>query len=437
MDETRHPWWMVTAVFDPDGGGSDFAYTEGLAREGRPELHIWGRPSLGDDPGEDWCFSQRDACRILNQAAWRLLDGELAAGDSWEASYDEGFVTARFTVGEPVAADAVDAWGADDAPVLPIAWELVRPPLGPPRPLSREAQKQAVEEYDDIVAGLVPAIVVPPGWELPRAPSWDPGQVYGPRTPLVLARAAQIWQAGSEALESILDRALVVAGHVGVGYAAAVARAAGREPGRVPALDRLERAVESVLGPADASPEHALLVGAVTTALVVEATADLLPDRVVTLGQGVVRTALTWRPLAPDGRWACSDAVAQAVVTLLSSTSGDDLLDAARTWSTHDEGESRWPVLATLWTSAAFGPEVAVQDATSPSRRGRVPSPEVRVRALQASALIQDWVNDLATLLCHRPVFHPRVVDTFLECSRRVPGLAALLDQPLTHGGGT
>ena len=76
--------WQVTAVFDPDGEGQDFAYTVGLFERDLPELHLWARPSLGDDPGADWKFSPHDCCRILNELAWQLIDGELAIGDSWE-----------------------------------------------------------------------------------------------------------------------------------------------------------------------------------------------------------------------------------------------------------------------------------------------------------------------------------------------------------------
>lgn len=130
VDDDREPWWLVTSVFDPDGTGSDFAYTEGLAAVGEPELHLWARPTRGDDPGLDWKLSPRDCCLILNQLAWRLLDGRLSVGDSWTEEYDEGFVTAHFSIGAPVDAASVDAFGAGDAPVLPISWSLRRPPAG-------------------------------------------------------------------------------------------------------------------------------------------------------------------------------------------------------------------------------------------------------------------------------------------------------------------
>ncbi|GAA0969974.1 hypothetical protein [Nocardioides aquaticus] len=49
-DDQRHPWWRVNAIFDPDGEGGDFGYTVGLATRDVPELHLWSRPSLGDNP---------------------------------------------------------------------------------------------------------------------------------------------------------------------------------------------------------------------------------------------------------------------------------------------------------------------------------------------------------------------------------------------------
>ena len=76
----RTPDWQVQSVFDPDGEGHDFAYTIGLHERGLPELHIWARPPIGDDPGEDWMFSCNDRCRILNEVAWRLIDGEVRVG---------------------------------------------------------------------------------------------------------------------------------------------------------------------------------------------------------------------------------------------------------------------------------------------------------------------------------------------------------------------
>ena len=51
--------WRVVAVFDPNGGGGDFAYTVGLFNVGLPEVHVWARPTDGTDPGEDFSLRGR------------------------------------------------------------------------------------------------------------------------------------------------------------------------------------------------------------------------------------------------------------------------------------------------------------------------------------------------------------------------------------------
>lgn len=452
--EARETWWQITAVFDPDGGGSDFAYTEGLARENLPELHLWARPSIGEDPGADWCFSPCDTGIILNEAAWRLVDGRLQVGDTWEREYDAGFVTARFTVHDPVDSNAVDAWGAGDAPVLPIRWELVRPPVGPPAPLTAEHQARAADEYAAIVRDLATA-ELPPGWELPAEPSWDPDQRFGPRTALVLARAAQIWQADPEWIVDMLDRAMVAERCGSVGYAKAVAKAAAREPGRSAALEQVEAAVLTVLeerarhpgvraskkwflSGLPRSPEtsrawrdvHAMLLRAVTICLQVEAVADLIPDTIVTLGQGVVRTTLVEGAVAPDPRWECSETVAVAVRRVIDKTSTADLVEAAVAWQTALTREETWPLLVRLWTSASFAP--SVWDVLGLPRTAHV---AVMVASQDRPlVVIQEWANALSLLLSERMEAPPAVVDQFLRCSAGVPGLSRLLNQPLVAG---
>ena len=123
----RTPDWQVTAVFDPHGEGQDFAYTVGLFDRGLPELHLWARPSLGDDPGADWMFSPQDCFLILNELAWKLIDGEVAIGDGWEEPYDDGLVTCRFRLDPPGDRDELQALGImPGAEVLPVRWSLHR-----------------------------------------------------------------------------------------------------------------------------------------------------------------------------------------------------------------------------------------------------------------------------------------------------------------------
>ena len=90
MRPTAGPPWQVMAVFDPEGTGSDFAYTVGLAEFGQPELHMWARPTHGEDPGHDFKFSSLDLASILGHFAERLLTADLAVGDCEEIAFDEG-----------------------------------------------------------------------------------------------------------------------------------------------------------------------------------------------------------------------------------------------------------------------------------------------------------------------------------------------------------
>jgi hypothetical protein len=119
----QHPFWQVQSVFDPDGEGGDFAYTIGLHDRGFPELHVWARPTLGEDPGLDWMFSVRDRGVLLNEFAALMLTGGLEVGTELEAL---GI--------------------ASEAEVLPIRWSLHRPPEGELVSLSSDAIRVARAE---------------------------------------------------------------------------------------------------------------------------------------------------------------------------------------------------------------------------------------------------------------------------------------------------
>jgi hypothetical protein len=121
------PPWTVMAVFDPDGSGGDFAYTIGVAELGAGELHLWARPTDGDDPGWDWKLSQQDMGLLLNRCARQHVAGELGVGDSFSIPFDGGAATGHFEVGDPVPAIKLDAYCAGDAtPVMPLRWRLER-----------------------------------------------------------------------------------------------------------------------------------------------------------------------------------------------------------------------------------------------------------------------------------------------------------------------
>jgi len=104
-------FWRVQAVFDADGLGGDFAYTIGLHSVGLPELHLWARPTCGDDPAPDWKFSSRDLGALLNEFARLQLGGDLVVGSVVERSFDGGMARVRFEVDPPGDRAALEALG--------------------------------------------------------------------------------------------------------------------------------------------------------------------------------------------------------------------------------------------------------------------------------------------------------------------------------------
>ena len=119
--------WFVICVFDPDGLGQEFAYTDGLRRHGAPELHLWARPPDGPDPGADWAWSHRDMTLLLNDAAQRQLAGTLELGDTWTMRVDHGFATVEFRVTDGGWAPDLDTFQLPDGiPVRALRWSLQR-----------------------------------------------------------------------------------------------------------------------------------------------------------------------------------------------------------------------------------------------------------------------------------------------------------------------
>lgn len=150
---TDAPEWRVMAVFDPDGGGQDFAYTIGLAAKGHPELHVWARPTDGLDPGVDFKLSAEDCGHLLNRFSEELLSGDLVPGSTVHEDFDAGLTRAVFTLGEPVPPHQVEArLVSEGAAVIPIRWTLERPPAGAPRDCPDETWAKVVDLSDRIRA---------------------------------------------------------------------------------------------------------------------------------------------------------------------------------------------------------------------------------------------------------------------------------------------
>ena len=247
-DEPVTPFWQVQSVFDPDGTGKDFAYTIGLHERGLPELHIWARPSLGDDPGHDWMLSNADRCRVLNELAGLSVAGGIGIGSEVRREYDNGHARVTYRIDPPGDREQLEAFGiAPGAQVLPVLWSLEREPEGEIRPLDALARRRAQRLYDEIVAGLDGQVTAPPGWALPVAPDFGEGQRFGPLTPVVLARAAQLWQADDETMAELLHAVCTLAEGRIVTAPATVAMALARPVGRRTALVAVHEAVHDLV----------------------------------------------------------------------------------------------------------------------------------------------------------------------------------------------
>ncbi len=307
------------------------------------------------------------------------------------------------------------------------------------------AQAEAASAYEEIIPKRSRA-TVPGGWELPTGPSWDPEQRFGPRTPLVLARAAQLCSASADDWVNLADYVATAHVRAPTGYALSVSRTSAREPGRAAAVERLESAVEDLMagfGTSWAVPPAAALrtsfgpgfdhlveaiTEAVVTHLVVESVADVLPIRVGRLGQGVVLAALAPPGVAPDGRWLCSQTVDRAVADLVTRTPLPDLIEVAAAWDRTFWDEPGAPILVTSWTSAGCSrPVFELLDPASCT----IAASTLRSQGLGLGAL-QVWLTSLATVLTERAALDPTAVELFLEAGRRVVGLERLVNSPLT-----
>lgn len=471
----RTPTWQVQSVFDPDGGGSDFAYTIGLHDLGLPELHLWGRPDRGDDPGDDWLLSPHDRCHLLNELAWKLVDRTLGVGWHDTREYDDGLATLDLRVGPPGDRDRLEAWGTHpDATVLPVSWSLSRAPEGPLAPLSGDAGARARAEYAVVKGRLRIEHVTPPGWALPRRASYAPGQRFGPLTPVVLARAAELWQADTEAIDHLLDHAVEIRMSSGsVTFPAAIAHAVARSVGRRPALDRAHEAahelVEWITTHPDAAPrwrevmssiwgghghEHdpeqtaavtrELLCEIVETTLMVEVVADVMPETWLLQCRGAWVSALVdepWERVLPG--LTATDPVLAAVTGQLAALDLEQLLELS---SRHADGRRGTVGLGDDWhevlvhlhswsvTSAAACPW--------PGQLAELPVLRSFIRALGRTGVhldglepLQDLASCVTAAITHRARLSAAEVTAFCEpFADLLPHLEATINRPVVAG---
>ena len=425
--ETNPPW-TVQAVFDPDGLGGDFAYTIGLTFLGAPELHLYARPSLGEDPGADWKFSPEDLCRILNELAAKLVRGSIGIGSAVERTYDGGSVRVRFHVDPPGDRDQLEAFGIPPhAEVLPVRWSLHREPEGPLLPMTPDAIARAAREYAAINEALT-STETAHGWRLPERPSFDAGQRYGPRTPLVLARAAEVWQARTEILANLLHTAVDVATATGsLTYPGAWARAVARPVGRTAAMDRLEDDLQAWFQAFGSQPDvkrqqhqctH-LLDDVLRICLLVEVVADVAPLELVIAARGPVLAAGRSAGVAPGKEWFAAEEVMVVFDALTASLRRREIREiGARHLRACEEnekyGELEDRLLAWAVVSAAGMPDLTLGG------------------ALAQPPGLQRWASVLTSALTHRARLSAEEVTLLANPMRDLlPTLESRLNQPI------
>lgn len=229
MVSEAKPDWQVTAVFDPAGTGGDFAYTVGLWPR-VPELHLWARPTDGTDPGADFKLTPQDCTLILNDMARRALAGDLAAGSVHTSDADGGFTTLRFTVADPAPARSLEAFGAHDAPVCTLRWEVQRPVVADPAPISDAVAARIAHRAAHLRAlpdPMFPGQVIEPV-------DVSPDQEFGPWTSVVTEMRRQLLDQPAERAAWLL-RALAVTATLR--HTLGVSHAAARTVGRVACIE--------------------------------------------------------------------------------------------------------------------------------------------------------------------------------------------------------
>jgi hypothetical protein len=463
------PFWQVQIVFDPDGTGADFAYTIGLHTRGLPELHIWARPSLGEDPGADWMLSTRDRGSVLNELAGLMVAGSLGVGSEVTHEYDGGHTRVTYRVDPPGDREELQAFGVPDGvDVLPVRWALHRAAEGSLQPLTAQAEGAAASLFDELTTRRVTSRRAPRGWKLPTDPCFDTDQPFGPLTPVVLARAAQLWQADDDTVVALLRSAAEVDFGHSLTYATTLASAVARPHGRsvalanlhervhelveamttAPAAQRRWRSISEAFGPGWKALDRAgrrrvernlagLLHDITMACLAVEAVADVADGALLLEGRGPWIRGIGRHPLPEAREWEASADVLAVIGTLLGSMDGQGLATIAAihaiAMTGRVEGAADYPDVCGRLLSWA-----TVSAAVCPRRLlDGLPAWEPLKAALSRADVVAPpelhaWATCLASALTHRGRLSADDVRllTFLF-EDRMPQLPTLINEPV------
>ncbi|RLV50055.1 hypothetical protein D9V37_09340 [Nocardioides mangrovicus] len=439
------PTWAIQVVFDPDEPWRDFAYTVGLVERGLPELHAYAYPSLGEDAAPDWRFGARDLCALLDAAAARLVAGDIAVGSEWLARYDDGLTTVSLRLDPPGDRDQLEAWLVEpDAQVLPVRWSVSRAPRGPRRRLDPDEHADLKQRYRALAELVDPMVDLPPAWRLPRRASYQPAQRYGPRTPLVLARAARLCSLDPVQLATVLSRSAAVEQTGSLTWPIAVAAALARPLGLEDALHQLHADAHHVLalfgqdgrlaqrwrdavalceGPAQGqdtlSREYRRALRGLFHDAVIAALAAELLGRDATPAVRLHALGPVLRPELPDGappgpEWAAAPVVVAAVEGLVADVAAPRLRHLMLRHLAAREDDEAYEML--LWRLEGH----ALSSACSLPLRERA-HPELQV-----------WLGAVAAAVVHRARLSATEVERLCAPAvGLVPGLRQVLNDPL------
>jgi len=449
--DDRHPFWQVAAIFDPEGTGADFSYTVGLHEKGVPELWLAARPSLGDDPGADWRLSLSDTGRILNELSWEWLSGSLAVGDTFERTYDAGLTRIEFQVDGPDDRERLEAFQThDEASVVPVRWSLHRPPPGTNEPMTADAIAAADEDYGYLTEAIDVTAAEPAGWELPTLPEWSTEQRFGPRHPLVVARAAWLWSADGDDALGVLSTMLEVNDYLKLTWPMTAIQAVARAAGRSAALEASQAAaaelVETMMpdwfdaldAALDLSDETAaarvveMFVELAELTLGAEVVADLLPLDHRLAALGVLASARVPAGAPPGRDWLASDEVRAAVDQVVRTLGPTGVVDVSRIHASA-AAEDYVAMVSRLRAMNATSAccwypitEVFTDAFLTELEEARLAAPEVD------GIYIQEWCGLVAAAISHRLELDAGQVEAFTApYDAVVPQLRELLNNPL------
>lgn len=320
----RKPFWQVQGVFDSDASHRDFSYTLGLHCLGYPELHMWAKPCLGGVPEDDWALSSRDQVLVLNELAGLLIDGDIDVGSTIVRAYDRGLVKVTYLVDPPGNRAKLQAFrvplGVD---VLPVRWSLERQTEPPPTPLTTAAEKQARDLYAQIVESLSASAQTQQGWELPSSPLFDVDQRFGPLTPVVLARAAQLVTAEDVEIRDLL-RAAVRLSEAGmtsppIDYIQGLCRLVGRTSAAASLVASTGDLVEAMVPRLRSRGSRMLLFDVTLSCLGAEMVADVADEWLVLYGRGPWLASLSQLGIPPGPAWDAPPEVLATIGELIGS----------------------------------------------------------------------------------------------------------------------